>query len=107
MSSFVLQFHVSAVIEPKRRNFFMRFPIDGSGRIIICKDTKFCPCRRLTIFELASPPLLMVVMKRLLVIALLFVSGKFCFSQISDTTLWIPNGPVNAVLLHDSLLYVG
>jgi hypothetical protein len=46
-------------------------------------------------------------MKRLLVFILIFFAGKTAFAQLSDTSLWIPNGPVRTVLLHDSLLYVG
>ncbi|HET6992445.1 MAG TPA: hypothetical protein VFJ43_14015, partial [Bacteroidia bacterium] len=46
-------------------------------------------------------------MKRLLVISLLLLSGRIAFSQVADTSFWIPNGPVNALLLRDSLLYVG
>ncbi len=56
---------------------------------------------------MAFLPLPTVKMKRLLVIALFLFAGKIALAQIADTTLWMPNGTVNALLLRDSLLYVG
>jgi hypothetical protein len=46
-------------------------------------------------------------MKRLLVICLCILTKLTAFSQAADTSLWAPNGPVNAILLKDSLLFVG
>jgi hypothetical protein len=56
---------------------------------------------------MASPPLPTVKMKRLVAFALFIIAGNSVFSQSTDTSLWMPNGNVNAILLRDSLLYVG
>ncbi|MBI3511252.1 MAG: T9SS type A sorting domain-containing protein [Bacteroidetes bacterium] len=46
-------------------------------------------------------------MKRFLVFFFFFIIKISLFAQVSDTALWIPNGPVNSVYLRDSILYVG
>src|SRR4051812_36917265 len=56
---------------------------------------------------MASPPLPTVKMRRLLVVLTIFLIGECLHAQVADPLLWAPNGPVNAVLLKDSLLYVG
>ncbi len=46
-------------------------------------------------------------MKKFIVFVVLIFVVKNASAQFCDTTLWIPNGPVNSILLRDSLLYVG
>ncbi len=46
-------------------------------------------------------------MRILLVCLGLVLCGIRSNAQITDTTLWSPNGPVNAIALKDSLLFVG
>lgn len=46
-------------------------------------------------------------MNRLLVILIFLLTGIRVFSQVADTSLWAPNGPVNTIFLKDSLLFVG
>lgn len=49
----------------------------------------------------------MVILRRLLVIFAFLLAGKNLVAQYCDTSLWIPNGPVHALQLRDSLLFVG
>lgn len=56
---------------------------------------------------MASPPIRTVMIRRLLVILNLLAGVFSAHSQTGDPNLWSPNGPVNSIVLRDSLLYVG
>lgn len=49
----------------------------------------------------------MVKMKRLLVFFVVFAVMHVGNAQVPDSTFWAPNGPVNSIVLRDSILFVG